>query len=359
MNTPESTDSSGRGAEPHRRESYEPQPGIGPYDPDAYESGSGAYVGATDLLDFPPLPPYSDSDSPYPDTPYPDAEPYPPAPYPETPYPDVPPPDVPFAETQYQDAESELPPAPAPEPEPAPGSGGLRVAADAEATARLLIRLPSAPPQPSTTLRPHAAWEDRGGDGPLPDGLAGSNRSAAPAAPFAQVAASPARPSALPSELAALTTATLVVPLPRDSRPTPALVTTTLPPDKAAQANAAALADAFHDTLEQVFGLDLDSVSAADVGLRSPAPQAIGADEPEAGSGLPGDWFRDDTGSQLTVRPDSLADFSGTGSARPDSPAPRPTRRTRPTSTRWIWRASSSSTANSPTSTRLLTRLCR
>ena len=46
--------------------------------------------------------------------------------------------------------------------------------------------------------------------------------------PFAQVAASPARPSALPSELAALTTATLVVPLPRDTRPNPALLTTTL-----------------------------------------------------------------------------------------------------------------------------------
>lgn len=318
MNIPESTDSSGRGADPHRREPYEPQPGFGAYEPGAYESGPGAYAGATDLLDFPPLPPYTDSDTPYaeaaspPDAAFPDA-PYPEAPYAETPYPDAPYPDVPFAETQYQEPDLE----PAPPPGPEPGGAGLRVTRDAEATARLLIRLPASPPQPSTTLRPHAVWEDRGSDGPAPDGVPGARAAGAPATPFAQVAASPARPSALPSELAALTTATLVVPLPRDSRPTPALVTTTLPPDKAAQANAAALADAFHDTLEQVFGLDLDSVSAADVGLASPAGQPIGADEAELDADLPGDWFRDDTGSQLKVRPDSLAGFSGSEPAGP------------------------------------------
>lgn len=310
-------DSSGRGADPHRRESYEPLPAAGSYEPGAYETGPATHPGATDLLDFPPLPPYPDggllADSGLAGGEY-AAGGYPDPTYPSPAYPDVP---YPYSEDAYTGTDAES--VPSPEPEPAGGSsGGLRVSSDAEATARLLIRLPPSPPQPSTTLRPHAAWEDRGSDGPVPDGVPGTRRAAAPATPFAQVAASPARPSALPSELAALTTATLVVPLPGDSRPTPALVTTTLPPDNAAQANAAELADAFHDTLEQVFGLDLAAVSAADVGLQSPAQQAIGADALEAQ--LPGDWFRDDTGAGLTVRPDSLAGFSdAAGSLRAEA----------------------------------------
>ena len=256
MNTPESTDYPGRGTDPYRRDPYDPQFASGLHETGGYETGT---QGATDLLEFPPLPEYlSDTADGAPGSgdPYsmPDSLGGPPA-------------------------------------EPGTGSdsaqSGLRVSSNAEATARLLIKLPSAPPQPSTTLRPHAVWEDRADDA-LPEGAPGPRRNAAPAAPFAQVAASPARPSALPSELAALTTATLVVPLPRDTRPTPALLTTTLPPSTAAQQNAAELADAFHDTLEQVFGLDLENISAADVGLDRSADPAASDD------GLPGDWFRDE-----------------------------------------------------------------
>lgn len=280
MNTPESTDSSGRGADPYRRDPYESQSSGGPYEPGAYETDQGAYAGATDLLDYPALPP--------------------------------------FPEGAFPGGESAAIGTPLGGGDDGTGNdgggnaSGLRVSSDAEATARLLIKLPPSPPQPSTTLRPHAAWEDRDPGVALPDGAPGPRLGAVPATAFAQVAASPARPSALPSELAALTTATLVVPLPRASRPTPALLTTTLPPDKAAQANAAALADAFHDTLEQVFGLDLDTVSAADVGLESQAPQAAQAGELEAD--LPGDWFRDETGAGLAVGPHDLATlFDGTG----------------------------------------------
>jgi vancomycin resistance protein YoaR len=279
VNTPESTDSPGRGADPHRRDPYEPSFAPYPQDPGLYDSGAYSTAGATDLLDFPPLPPYPDdlgTQQPYPDIDAPSAA------YPE-PEPAFAEPSVPessFAEPSFPEppfAEPGSAPDPAGE-DAAPGAG-LRLSSDAEATARLLIKLPAAPPQPSTTLRPHAAWEDRAEDAALPDGIPGPRRATAPAAPFAQVAASPARPTALPAELAALTTATLVVPLPRDSRPTPALLTTTLPPNIAAQENAAQLADAFHDTLEQVFGLDLDSASPADVGLDAPA--AADAFEPE------------------------------------------------------------------------------
>jgi len=292
VNTPESTDSSGRGTDPYPRDPYEPPFAPHPQDPGLYDSGSyntgsyssGSYPGATDLLDFPPLPPY-------PDDPYPGADPEPAA-FPE--------PGEAFAE-----------PGSAADPDPdAPAQpSGLRISSDAEATARLLIKLPSAPPQPSTTLRPHASWEDRAADAEMPEGIPGPRRGAAPATPFAQVAASPARPSALPSELAALTTATLVVPLPRDSRPTPALLTTTLPPDMAAQHNAAQLADAFHDTLEQVFGIDLDSVSPAEVGLGGRSGLRSGAEDYDASldADLPGDWFRDETGAGLGLLADPLS----------------------------------------------------
>lgn len=265
MNTPESTDYPGRGTDPYRRDPYDPQFASGLYETGGYETG---LPGATDLLEFPPLPEYL-SDAPDGD---------------------------PGSGDPYSMPDSGAVPHREPGSAPDPQQSGLRVSSNAEATARLLIRLPSVPPQPSTTLRPHAAWEDRAEDA-LPEGAPGPRRNAAPAAPFAQVAASPARPSALPSEMAALTTATLVVPLPRDTRPTPALLTTTLPPSTAAQQNAAELADAFHDTLEQVFGLDLEKVSAADVGLERSADPAAVADED-----LPGTWFRDEPAGALAVR---------------------------------------------------------
>ncbi len=335
MNTPEPTDSTGHGADPHRRDPYDPA--FGPTRHDAAGHGSEGHGGATDLLDFPPLPPYPDPDasgSGYPQAAAPG--------YPGGDQPVYPGADDDFAAlTAPEFPQRQLTGQPQSQPGAGTGSGpvpggvsgtetgtrsgaGLRLVSDAEATARLVIKLPSAPPQPSTTLRPHAAWEDRDADGNLlPDGVPVPRRGSAPTAPFAQVAASPARPTALPAELAALTTATLVVPLPRASRPTPALLTTTLPPDKAAQANAALLEDAFHDTLEQVFGLDLEKASPADVGL---APQADYAgyqdalDAPDAldesAADLPGAWFRDEAGP---ARP-GVADpgFAGRAESEPD-----------------------------------------
>ncbi|HEU5356861.1 MAG TPA: VanW family protein [Actinocrinis sp.] len=292
MNTPESSDYPGRGTDPYRRDPYDPQFAPGLYESGSYDTGTS---GATDLLDFPPLPEYlsdagegsSSAGDSY-SMPDQGGAPYSASQHPEPQYP----------EPQYPE-----PQAPSAEPQ----QSGLRVSSTSEATARLLIQLPDAPPQPSTTLRPHAAWEDRSDDA-LPEGAPGPRRNAAQAAPFAQVAASPARPSALPSELAALTTATLVVPLPRDTRPTPALLTTTLPPSTAALQNAAELADAFHDTLEQVFGLDLDKVSAADVGLDRSSDAAAMADED-----LPGQWFRDEpaaaaAGTVAVREPGALGD---------------------------------------------------
>jgi vancomycin resistance protein YoaR len=172
------------------------------------------------------------------------------------------------------------PAAPPAEPEPAGPPAvhsGVRLSTDAEATARLRIKLPTVKPQPSTTLRPHATWEDREEDqSSVPEGMARPRLGVNEAAEFARHRASPARTTFLPSELAALTTATLVVPLPPDARPTPALVTTTLPPNMAAQANAALLADAFHDTMEEIFGIDFDAVSRAEVGLVESAARSGG-----------------------------------------------------------------------------------
>jgi vancomycin resistance protein YoaR len=260
----EPTDSLGHAADPYRE----------PYDPTRPPPGD---TGVTDLLDFPPMPPY-------PGSPYsaPDAQ-------------------VPVPE-----------PTPDPAPQPPVASTGLRVAEATEATARLRIKLPDSLPQPSTTLRPHAVWEDAD-DSALPEGAPRPYRSGPEATPFAQVAASPARPSALPAELAALTTATLVVPLPPDTRPTPALLTTTLPPDSAAQANAALLEDAFHDTFEQVFGIDLASASPADVGLEPESELAAAAGvgaRPAEGGDLLGAWFREEGGA-AHHEPDAAFVFTG------------------------------------------------
>jgi vancomycin resistance protein YoaR len=141
------------------------------------------------------------------------------------------------------------------------GAGGIRVVPDAEATARLRITLPTQMPTPSTALRPQASWEDTHDEvGPAVE-------------PFARTAASPASPSTLPSQLAAMTTATMVIPLPPSVRPGSGLLTTTLPPDQAAQANAARIGEAFRDTIEEIFGVDLDTVDPAELGL---APHGAG-----------------------------------------------------------------------------------
>ena len=142
------------------------------------------------------------------------------------------------------------------------GAGGIRVVPDAEATARLRIMLPTQTPTPSTALRPQANWEDT------------HEELDSIIEPFARTAASPASPSTLPSQLAAMTTATMVIPLPPSVRPGSGLLTTTLPPDQAAQANAARIGEAFRDTIEEIFGVDLDTVDPAELGL---APH--GADE--------------------------------------------------------------------------------
>jgi vancomycin resistance protein YoaR len=131
----------------------------------------------------------------------------------------------------------------------------IRIVPDAEATARLRIMLPTQAPTPSTALRPQAVWEDTH----APDEPS--------AAPFLEIAASPASPSTLPSQLAAMTTATMVIPLPPSVRPGSGLLTTTLPPDQAAQANAAEIGDAFRDTIEEIFGVDFDTVDPAELGL--------------------------------------------------------------------------------------------
>jgi vancomycin resistance protein YoaR len=260
--------------------------------------------GSADLFDFPPLPAF---------------------------------PEDPAAESTAQAPQGATTPdpltGPPPGPTGAPGptggvpqqQGRLRIATDAEATARLRIKLPDSPPVPAAALRSRAAWEDVSKeDDP-------SATSQSQAAPFAQAVASPARPSTLPSELAALTTATLVVPIPPDVRPTPALLTRTLPPDKASLANAALLEDAFHDTLEQVFGIDFGTATPADVGLGVPDAEQTavldavtgletGAAASPAETGLLDNWFRDEAAAAgRTAEPGGDLDESGLDQAAFDS----------------------------------------
>ncbi|MGH3416610.1 MAG: hypothetical protein ACRDSS_09085, partial [Actinocrinis sp.] len=196
MNTPEPTDSTGNGADPYRRDPYDPA--FGPNRPDAGGYESGGHGGATDLLDFPPLPPYPDPDASgagYPQAApqaYPDGALYAgadqysglgqpvypgadddfaaltapgPWPRPLTPHqpaasPDYgadPGPGADFGADAGPRPDADLGANTGADPGSGTGSGsGLRIASDAEATARLVIKLPSAPPQPSTTLRPHA-----------------------------------------------------------------------------------------------------------------------------------------------------------------------------------------------------------
>jgi vancomycin resistance protein YoaR len=155
----------------------------------------------------------------------------------------------------------------------------MRIVSEAEATARLRIMLPTTMPTPSTALRPQAVWEDTHVVEPP-----------ATTTPFAQVAASPASPSTLPSQLAAMTTATMVIPLPPSVRPGSGLLTTTLPPDQAAQANAAKIGDAFRDTIEEIFGVDFDTVDPAELGLAPRVAAGSGASAREPLGGFEGTY---------------------------------------------------------------------
>ena len=167
----------------------------------------------------------------------------------------------------------DFPPLPQQSSGPDAGAGGgtappeaIRVVPDAEATARLRITLPTQPPTPSTALRPQSAWEDTHAE-----------ETASTTAAFSQTAASPVKPSTLPSQLAAMTTATMVIPLPPSVRPGSGLLTTTLPPDQAALANAAQIGEAFRDTIEEIFGVDLATADPSEVGL-APLEQRRAAD---------------------------------------------------------------------------------
>ena len=172
-----------------------------------------------------------------------------------------------------------------PEPRPAaeygPNEGPLRVVPEGEATALLRIKLPDTPPVPATTLR---------SDAPP---IARVYETAAMLAPVR----SPARPTALPGDLLALTTATLVIPMPasRSSQPysaaTPragqrtALLTASVPPDFASRVEANLLSD----TVEQFFG-DFDAIGRGLAAQRAAVGAGVGdgdessVDEP-SGSG--------------------------------------------------------------------------
>ena len=137
------------------------------------------------------------------------------------------------------------PPAAAPgaDPQWAPNEGPLRVVPAEQASALLRIKLPENPPVPSTTLRGDAAIEE------VVEASQMLHR------------VSPAKATALPGDVLALTTATMVVPMPgaafggvrtiqRSAR-----FTASVPPDLASRAEA----DLLSDTVEQFFG-DFDAI---------------------------------------------------------------------------------------------------
>ena len=197
------------------------------------------------------------------------------------------------------------PPAPAgpvaPPPTPPASGAPLRVVSEAEATARLRIMLPTTMPTPSTALRPQAVWEDT------------HEADVSTAAPFAQTTASPASPSTLPSQLAAMTTATMVIPLPPSLRPGAGLLTTTLPPDQAAQANAARIGGAFRDTIEEIFGVDLDTVDPAELGLPPRRPVAPAAPASSQAAGYDADYESGGYATGYDTGYDSGSDLYDTG----------------------------------------------
>ncbi|NUP49956.1 MAG: hypothetical protein HOW97_21980, partial [Catenulispora sp.] len=144
----------------------------------------------------------------------------------------------------------------------APNEGPLRVVPAEQASALLRIKLPDTPPVPATTLRSDAPIE-----------------TVVEAAQMLHHV-SPARPNALPGDVLALTTATMVVPMPgaafggvrapqRSAR-----LTASVPPDLASRAEA----DLLSDTVEQFFG-DFDAI-----GRELEAQRAGGAVEAGAGA---------------------------------------------------------------------------
>ncbi|MEY9906442.1 vancomycin resistance protein YoaR [Catenulispora sp. MAP12-49] len=133
--------------------------------------------------------------------------------------------------------------APGGDPQWGPTEGPLRVVPAEQASALLRIKLPESPPVPSTTLR---------GDAPIEEVVEASQM-------LHRV--SPAKATALPGDVLALTTATMVVPMPgaafggvrtvqRSAR-----LTASVPPDLASRAEA----DQLSDTVEQFFG-DFDAI---------------------------------------------------------------------------------------------------
>ena len=160
-------------------------------------------------------------------------------------------------------------PAGQPEQEWAPSEGPLRVVPASEASALLRIKLPDSPPVPATTLRSDAPPLDRVQD----------------AATMWTNTKNPARPTALPGDVVALTTATMVVPVPDALNPSGAnrsgqrntLLTASVPPDSASRAEAGLLSD----TVEQFFG-DFDAIgrelAAERAGLARSAGSVASAD---------------------------------------------------------------------------------
>ncbi|MFD0638572.1 hypothetical protein ACFQ9X_50450 [Catenulispora yoronensis] len=191
------------------------------------------------------------------------------------------------------------------DPQRAANEGPLRVVPAEQASALLRIKLPDSPPVPATTLR---------GDAPIETVVEASQM-------LHRV--SPARPNALPGDVLALTTATMVVPMPgaafggllvpqRSAR-----LTASVPPDLASRAEA----DLLSDTVEQFFG-DFDAIGreleAQRAGGVAEAARAIGSGAgASVGAGLVGvgAGFGGETGPEGT---------SGPGGSGPNSPTAPP-----------------------------------
>ncbi|MEZ0113685.1 vancomycin resistance protein YoaR [Catenulispora sp. EB89] len=146
------------------------------------------------------------------------------------------------------------------EPEWGPSEGPLRVVPADQASALLRIKLPDAPPVPSTTLRGDAAIEE------VVEASQMLHR------------VSPAKATALPGDVLALTTATMVVPMPGAAFggvravPRSARLTASVPPDLASRAEA----DLLSDTVEQFFG-DFDAIGRELEAQRASGAQAAAA----------------------------------------------------------------------------------
>ena len=166
-------------------------------------------------------------------------------------------------------ASSAVPPAAAPgaDPQWVPNEGPLRVVPAEQASALLRIKLPETPPVPSTTLRGDALIED------VVEASQMLHR------------VSPAKATALPGDVLALTTATMVVPMPgaafggvrtlqRSAR-----LTASVPPDLASRAEA----DLLSDTVEQFFG-DFDAIGRELEAQRSAGVPAGAASRPASRS---------------------------------------------------------------------------